>query len=138
MNYLKERVAYLKGLSEGMNLDVNTNEGKLLKAIIEVLDDIALAVSDIEEVQEELSGQVDDIDADLAEVESLLFEDYDEDDYEDESDLGELECPHCGRKFVVDKSMFCEEDDSVVCPECHKDIEVEWDDCCCDEHNHDD
>ena len=61
MNYLKERVAYLKGLAEGMQLNDTTNEGKLLKAIIEVLDDVALAVDDIEDVQEQISEQLDDM-----------------------------------------------------------------------------
>jgi len=59
MSYIKERVSYLKGLAEGMKIDDSTNEGKLLKAMIEVLDDIALAVEDIEEVQEQLEEQVE-------------------------------------------------------------------------------
>jgi hypothetical protein len=36
MAYLSERVSYIKGLMEGMNLDTATNEGKLFKAIIDV------------------------------------------------------------------------------------------------------
>ena len=65
MGYVKERVAYLKGLFAGMNIDESTNEGKLFKEIIEVLGDIADSVSDIEEVQEHLEEQVDTIDEDL-------------------------------------------------------------------------
>ena len=51
MEFLNERVAYLKGLAEGMKIDENNNEGKLLKNIIEVLEDISEAIMDIEDSQ---------------------------------------------------------------------------------------
>ena len=128
MKYLRERVSYLKGLAEGMQISDSTNEGKLLKAIIDVLDDIALSVDDIEEVQEQLSEQIDEIDESLAEVESILFDDeYDEDDGEecdeDECDT-EIECPHCGENIVLEEALI--KKDSIVCPNCHKEIEIEW------------
>ena len=78
MSYLNERVSYLKGLAEGMQISDASNEGKLLKAIIEVLDDIALTIDDIEEVQDLMSEQVDGIDEDLARVEEAVFGDEDE------------------------------------------------------------
>ena len=36
---ITEKVAYLKGLMEGMELDTEKKEGKLLAAIIDILDD---------------------------------------------------------------------------------------------------
>jgi len=44
---ITEKVAYLKGLMEGMELDTEKKEGKLLAAIIDVLDDIALEIADM-------------------------------------------------------------------------------------------
>ena len=44
---ITERVAYLKGLAEGMELNTDKREGKLLAAIIDVLEDIALELEDI-------------------------------------------------------------------------------------------
>lgn len=123
MSYIRERVAYLKGLAEGLNLDESTSERKLLKAIIEVLDDMALSVDDIEEVQEQLSDQVDSMDEDIAELESVLFGD---EDYED--DLGELVCPHCNELVIVDEDTFDEEGKNLICPHCHGNIEIEWED----------
>ena len=81
MGFLRERVSYLKGLCEGMKLDANTNEGKLLTAIIDVIDDIALAVEDLEEIQDEHAEIIENIDQDLAEVESVIYDDeyYDDD-----------------------------------------------------------
>jgi len=135
MNYLRERVAYLKGLAEGMQISDTTNEGKLLKAIIEVLDDFALAVDDMEEVQEQLSDQIESIDEDLAEIEKIVYEDYDEyeEDEEEESNyLGEFECPHCGEKVEIYEDMLDEDTEVITCPKCGKDIEVEWE-CECEE-----
>lgn len=134
MNYLKEKVSYLKGLADGMQINDTTNEGKLLKAIIDVLDDVALAVDDIEEVQEELSEQVDEMDEDLAEVESLIYdEEYEDDDEEcdceececeEEDVVAEFDCPHCGETVNMEDAYM--KKDSVLCPHCNKAIEIEW------------
>lgn len=144
MNYLKGKVAYLKGLADGMQLDYSTNEGKLLKAILDVLDDMALAVDDIEEVQEQLSEQVDEMDEDLAEIESLIYgtdddqcgcgDEDDEEDYEDDEEeeeiSAEFDCPHCGE--TIDLTNAFMKKDTVLCPHCGKEIEIEWD-CSCDD-----
>ncbi|MFZ5987146.1 MAG: CD1247 N-terminal domain-containing protein, partial [Bacillota bacterium] len=129
------RVAYLKGLAEGMQINDSTNEGKLLRAMIEVLDDIALAVDDMEEVQEQLGEQIDNMDEDLAEIERIIFDEEDDDDYDDEDFIAEIECPHCHETVELTEDMLDDEADSFECPSCQKDIAVEWDcDCedCCD------
>ena len=150
MNYLRERVSYLKGLAEGMQISDATNEGKLLKAIIDVLDDVALAVDDVEEVQEQLSEQLDEMDEDLAEIEGLVFDEDEEDEEEDEEDeedeeeeeeededddegedtVTEFDCPHCGESIVLEEAFINK--DSILCPHCHKEIEIEWS-CDCEE-----
>jgi len=125
MGYLRERVSYLKGLAEGMQISDATNEGKLLKAIIEVMDDVALAVEDVEEVQEQMGEQIETIDEDLAEVESILFDE--DDEYDDECCYAtHVECPYCNEKMDIDESMI-DDNDMVECPNCHKEFEVEWD-----------
>ena len=77
---LSERTAYLKGLMEGMKLDTETNEGKLFKAIIETLDDIALTVTDMEDVVDAVCDELDSIEEDLDNIEDYLL-DEDEDAY---------------------------------------------------------
>lgn len=139
MGYLKERVSYLKGLAEGMQISEGTNEGKLLKAILEVLDDVALSVEDLEEVQEQLGEQVDNIDEDLAEIERAVFDDeYEEDEDEDDFFFTEIECPHCHETINIDEDMIDEDGDTIECPSCHEKIEVEWECGCehCDDHDH--
>jgi hypothetical protein len=132
MGYLKERVYYLKGLSEGLNVG-SSDEGKLLNAIIEVLDDFAVSVEEIEQAHEELAEQVDNIDEDLASVEDIVFVD------DDEEDEHELACPFCKEVFSIHVNDIDTERNTITCPHCKKDISVVWEcDCgeCSDEHNH--
>ena len=75
MMTITEKVAYLKGLADGMKLSAETNEGKLLLAVIDTLEDMALTVSDMEDSVAELSAQVDEIDDDLGSVEEDLYGD---------------------------------------------------------------
>lgn len=132
MNYLKERVAYLKGLAEGMQISDATNEGKLLKAMLDVMDDIALAVEDVEEVQEQLNEQIDNIDEDLAEIERVLFDEEFEVDDDDDICFKEFECPYCKETISLDEEMIDEEASTIECPSCHKKIEIDWE-CDCEE-----
>jgi len=62
---ITEKVAYLKGLVEGLGLDETTKEGRIIKAIIDVIDDMSLTVSDMEDGLSEMSEQIDAIDEDL-------------------------------------------------------------------------
>ena len=128
---ITEKVAYLKGLAEGMELDTGKKEGKLLAAIIDVLEDIALELVDMQEAQEELGDGLDAVSDDLEHVEDLLFG---EDDEEDEAeyeldDLGEDEdcyattCPTCEETIYFDESVL--EDGEVICPNCGEKLEFD-------------
>ena len=46
---LSEKAAYLKGLADGLEISDTTKEGKLLKAVVELLDEMANSVSNLEE-----------------------------------------------------------------------------------------
>ncbi|MCX7747491.1 MAG: hypothetical protein N2645_11495 [Clostridia bacterium] len=141
MSYLKERVSYLRGLAEGMQLSDATNEGKLLKAMLEVMDDFALAVEDIEEIQEQLSEQVDTIDEDLAEIERVIFDENCGcgcDDEEDMDYINEIECPYCNEKMKIDADLIDDDDETIKCPHCGKEIDIQWECGCeeCEDHSH--
>ena len=129
---ITEKVAYLKGLAEGMELDAGKKEGKLLAAIIDVLEDIALELSDIEDAQEELGDGLDAVSDDLEDVEDLLYGDEDDEDDDGEyelDDLGEDEdcyattCPICEETIYFDESVL--EDGEVVCPNCGEKLEFD-------------
>ena len=126
---ITEKVAYLKGLAEGMELDTDKKEGKLLAAIIDVLEDIALEIEDIEDEQAELSEGLDAVSDDLEDVEDLVFEDYDDDDEYEEDELDEDEdcyattCPTCEETIFFDDSIL--EDGEVICPNCGEKLEFD-------------
>ena len=84
---ITEKVAYLKGLAEGMELDTEKKEGKLLAAIIDVLDDIALELADMKADQEELYDGLDAVSDDLEDVEDAVFGDEDDEDEADDEDF---------------------------------------------------
>ena len=72
---LSEKSAYLKGLMEGMKLDTETNEGKLISEIISMLQDVAENVSDLEEVVDCISDELDCIEEDLDNIDDYLMDD---------------------------------------------------------------
>lgn len=86
MDYLYEKVAYLNGLIDGMELDESTKEGKALIVIAEILEDIVEALEELDEDQAEIEEYVELMDEDLSNVEDELFGEFDIDDFEDEDD----------------------------------------------------
>lgn len=128
-----EKVAYMKGLAEGLGLDTKSKEGKLLTVMIDILDDIALELQDIREEQEVLQDVVDAVSDDLSDVEACLYEseDEDEDDEEDDDDLDEDEevyettCPNCEEEIFFDETILAE--GRVECPNCGEKLEFDLD-----------
>jgi len=151
---IKEKVAYLEGLAEGMRID-NTEHGKLFTAIIDTLGDMADEIEELNENALDIGEELDAISDDLAEVEEFLLEDdydiddddfdfdfdeddYDDDDYDDDDDFGcdlcgnddiefaiDINCPECNTEIELDEDDIASE--SVTCPACGKLIELEID-----------
>ena len=143
---ITEKTAYLKGLLEGMAIDQATNEGKLLAAIIDTLDDIALAVADlddevgaindemdmmeesldaidealddVEDALDAIDEDLDDMDDELEEIFEILELDDEDDDYEDEDEYDEDE---------EDEELEDEDLYQLVCPTCEEEIIVDED-----------
>ena len=132
-----EKVAYLKGLFEGMEIDESTKEGKLLKAVVEVLGELAEDHADLEDYVAELTEQVDAVDEDLSSLEDVVYEELDDecdgdcegcdgcDDWDD--DLYDVTCPSCKESFEVDEETLL--DGGVDCPNCgeHPEFDIEDD-----------
>ena len=119
-----EKVAHLKGLASGMELDQSDKNVKLINAIIDTLDEMAEAMSELELDVADISDQVDAVDEDLAEVEDYLFEP----DEDDDDELYEIKCPECGETMVVNLDML---DNDIECTNCgaslHLDVEEDED-----------
>ena len=134
---LTEKVAYLKGLAEGLNLDKDAKETKLFEAMFDILEEMALTVNELDEDLATVEEYVDCIDEDLDELEEYIYEDDDFCDCgcdccDDDDELYEVECPSCGEAIYLDESMFDEE--YIECPECGEKLEldIDFEDCDCD------
>ena len=104
---LTEKVAYLKGLVEGIGVDETTNQGKIMKAVLDVLDDMAFTVSDLEDSTSELYEEVEAIDEDLSSLEDEFYGD-DEDD--DDCCCDDDDCDCCCDDHESDDSWNIDED----------------------------
>jgi phage FluMu protein Com len=113
MGNIKERVAYLQGLTQGLNVNNQSAEGKLLINIIDVLDDMAEEFNNIQMVQEDLETYVESMDEDLTDLEEEVYEDV------DGEELVEVQCPSCHEIVSFDASLLEDDDDlEVSCPHC--------------------
>ena len=125
---ISEKVSYIKGLAEGLELDSNDKNSKVLKAMIELLEDVAMTVEDLEDGCAELCEQIDAVDEDLSNLEDYVYDDEDDDeDYDD--DVYEVECPACHDIVYLDEDMLAEGE--IACPNCGTNLEFDFD-CDCD------
>lgn len=139
MMTVTEKVAYLKGLVEGLDFDKDDKETKVINAVLDVLEDLALAVSDLDDEMELVTEQLDAVDEDLADLEEIFYDECD--DCDDDCDccgddeMYEVECPACGEVIYFDEEIIL--DGEAECPNCGEVLEFDCEcdcDCCdCDE-----
>ena len=148
---ISEKSAYLKGLMDGLNLNTETNEGKMIAAIVDLLGDITKRLTDVEETTIAISDELDEIEEDLDAIEDFIMdldddEDYDDDDAEDDDDedwdddedgdegfdfgdedttIYEVTCA-CGTVIDFDEDTL--EKGSIVCPNCGETLEFSTED----------
>ena len=104
MDYLVQKVAYLKGLADGLGIEDTTNEGKLLLQIVETLEDFTDVIADVIEDQMDLEEYVNFIDEDLADIEEDIYGVYDEDEFDfDEFDFDDFCDEDCCADFEVEE-----------------------------------
>ena len=127
---ITEKVAYLKGLADGLAIDTEkSKEGKLISVIIDILEEMGMSIEDLEENTTALGEELDAVSDDLADVEELLYEDDDDEDEddecccdEDEDDFFEVECPNCQEPLVIDEDVL--EAGVIESPSCHSQFAV--------------
>ncbi len=143
---LSEKSAYLKGLMDGLHLNTETDEGKMISAIVELLGDMAKKVTDIEDTTIAISDELDEIEEDLDAIEDFIMDEEDDDDYDDDDydfddededfdDVGfdygdedttiyEVECA-CGEIIDFDEETL--DKGAIVCPNCGETLEFSLD-----------
>ena len=81
---ISEKSAYLKGLMDGLKLDTETNEGKMIAAIVDLLGDMSKRMVDIEDTTIAISDELDEIEEDLDAIEDFILDEDDEDDWDED------------------------------------------------------
>ena len=128
---IAEKVAYLKGMFDGMELDAEkSKEAKLISAVLDVLEDIAGALDEFDDKFEAVEEEIDALSDDLSDVEEFVYEDEDEEDDEDEDDFFEIDCPNCGEPLCIDDEVL--EEGTIQCPSCEQKFVLDLSDEECD------
>ncbi len=130
---LTEKTAYIKGLADGLNVGTETAAGKLISALIDIVDEMANEIT-------RLNDYIEEIDECLGDVEDFIVDEFELDDEgcgcgcdddcdcdccdcDDDCDCGcedffEAECPACHETFEIDADELDDEDATIVCPHC--------------------
>ena len=140
---ISEKSAYLKGLMDGLKLNTESDEGKMIAAIVDLLGDLTRKVTDIEDTTIAISDELDEIEEDLDAIEDFIMDDEDEydddeddfdwddedEEYEEGFDFGdedstiyEVQCI-CGEVINFDEETL--EEGSIICPNCGESLEFD-------------
>lgn len=141
---LTEKMSYLQGLIDGLDIDDSTKEGKALMQMTDVMQELVVYIEDLQSQVDELTELCDILDEDLGSVEEDFY-DFDEcdcdecdgdcdccddcdDDYEfdDDDELYEVTCPTCGDTILLDESII--DEGSMNCPNCDELLEFDYND----------
>ncbi len=145
---ISEKSAYLKGLMDGLELDTEKAEGKMIAAIVDLLGDVTRRLSDVEETTIAISDELDEIEEDLDAIEDFILDEEDEDEYDDyedddddfyddedyeegfdfgdeDSTIYEVKCA-CGEVIDFDEETL--EAGSITCPNCGEHLEFSMED----------
>ena len=147
---ISEKAAYLKGLMDGLSLNTETDEGKMIAAIVDLLGDVTKKLTAVEDTTIAISDELDEIEEDLDAIEDYILDEEDEDyeddyeddfdDYEDEDDeydeegfdfgdedttIYEVKCS-CGNIINFDEETL--EEGSIICEKCGETLEFTFED----------
>jgi len=138
---ISEKAAYLKGLMDGLNLDTEKAEGKMIASMVELIGDMAKRLTDIEETTIAISDELDEIEEDLDAIEDFILDEeedddddyYDDEDFDDEGfDFGDEETTiyevKCACGYIINFDEETLEKGSITCPECGELLEFSLED----------
>ncbi|HEU4965655.1 MAG TPA: hypothetical protein VFV52_17740 [Bacilli bacterium] len=150
MQQIKERLAYLRGLAEGLNVGAGSPEGRVLVGILDVLGDMSSAYERMNGSIGQIEEYIEAVDDDLTDLENEFY-DFDDDEYDEDLELAydmdedeldelafpieddddtaieylEMTCPNCHETVFVDEDVFTNDEIiEVLCPECKETILV--------------
>lgn len=139
---LNAKAAYIRGLMNGMEFDPNSKNGRIIAAMMDLLEAMAATVTEHDDALDQVYDELDAMDEDMDELEEYVYGDEiedDEDEDDEDEDDGELEaeveyeltCPNCGAVTVVDEDTLFNQ--KISCPNCGAEFDIEFSECDDDE-----
>jgi len=115
---ISEKVAYLKGLAEGLDIGTDPKNGKIITGVLDVLEEMARAIRDMSEKGEKFTEKP-------AAEPKAVYKEKEEADSEYLDGVFEMMCPHCQKQIFIQTDDILESDDmSIECPECGCEIDI--------------
>lgn len=127
---IRKKAAYVKGLLDGLELDPNDKNTKLLSSVVALLQDMAEDISNLEQSYDDVCDQYDFLDEAVSGLAEYCFDDendWDEDEEDNEDDFEyEFTCPTCGKTSYIDEDSF--DLGGIACPNCGETLEFDFSD----------
>ena len=126
---LNAKAAYIRGLMTGMEFDPASKNGKVIAAMMDLLEEMAASVTEHDNALDQVYDELETLDQDLDDVVADLYgeedEDEESDDEEDGEELYEVTCPNCGAVSTVDEETLLDQQSELVCPNCGAAFDIE-------------
>lgn len=119
---LVQKAAYIKGLIDGLKLDKQNDQNKVIMAMADLLEEMTENIDELNMNTDEIFDEIDALDDAVANLENGEF-DLSEEAYE-------AKCPVCGNEFLIEEDQL---ENDIVCPECGKNLEIDFE-CGCGEN----
>lgn len=123
---LNAKAAYIRGLMTGMEFDPASKNGKVIAAMMDLLEEMAATVTEHDNALDQVYDELETLDQDLDDMVADLYgEDDEEAEDEDSEDLYEVTCPNCGAVSTVDEETLLDQESELVCPNCGAAFDIE-------------
>ena len=115
---LNAKAAYIRGLMTGMDFDADSKNGKVIAAMMDLLEEMAAQVTGARQRPGSGVRRAGNPRPGSDDVVSDIYADEDEDDEEDAEDdstMYEVTCPNCGQISTLDEETLMDPEGDLVC-----------------------
>lgn len=132
MSELTNRASYLRGLADGLKLDTDKAEGRLIEELITLVSDMAEEITAIDDEQAFVADKMDELEESIDIIGEEVFGDDCDCDCDCDDGLYTLVCDKCGEEIdFTDEDLDDLVNGNFICPECGEEIELDFDECDC-------
>lgn len=115
MKSITEKVSYLQGLYEGLNVSDSGSSGKIISGMLQVMEEMADTVEAMQQEISNLQEYIDDMDDEILELEEKIWG-----TDSDDQDIVELKCLKCGEQLYFETHILDDDDVlEITCPNCN-------------------